>query len=97
LSVTDLLGGDNAEVGDHDHAVASTVEDLAVAGVMYLSTAGSRSQDCGRKPIPMNADKALADSRAFGYRESGDTGRGRVEHRSFMHLLKLLEMGYQEN
>jgi len=30
---TDLLSyGDKAEVGDHDHAVARTVEDLAVAG-----------------------------------------------------------------
>ncbi len=29
----DLLSyGDNAEVGDHDHAVVRTVEDLAVAG-----------------------------------------------------------------
>ena len=27
-----LGGGDNVEVGDHDHAVARTVEDLAVAG-----------------------------------------------------------------
>ena len=44
----------------------------------------------------MKTDRAPADSRAFGYRGSGDAGRGRVEHRSFMQLLKLLEMGYQD-
>jgi len=27
-----LCGGDNAEVGDHDHVVARTVEKLTVAG-----------------------------------------------------------------
>ncbi|MFO7836759.1 MAG: hypothetical protein R6V83_08895 [Candidatus Thorarchaeota archaeon] len=33
MSVMDLLSyGDKAEVGDHDHAVGRTVEDLAVAG-----------------------------------------------------------------
>ena len=42
----------------------------------------------------MKTDKAPADSRAFGYRGSGDAGRERVEHRSFMQLLKLLEMGF---
>jgi len=37
---TDLLSyGDKAEVGDHDHAVARTVEDLAVA-----ASDASRSQ-----------------------------------------------------
>ncbi|MGV9169260.1 MAG: hypothetical protein ACOC38_04875, partial [Promethearchaeia archaeon] len=44
-----------------------------------------------------NADKAPADSRAYGYRGGGDAGRGRVEHRSFTQLVKLYETGYQEN
>jgi len=39
-----LCGGDKAEVGDHDHAVAKTVENLAVAGVM------TRDDDRRRKP-----------------------------------------------
>ncbi|MFO7837035.1 MAG: hypothetical protein R6V83_10280 [Candidatus Thorarchaeota archaeon] len=39
-----LSGGDNVEVGDHDHAVAKTVEGLAVAGVM------TRDDDRRRKP-----------------------------------------------
>jgi hypothetical protein len=47
-------------------------------------TTGDRSQDRGRNPIPMNVDEAPADSRACGYRGSGDAGRGRVEHRSFL-------------
>ncbi|MFO7836991.1 MAG: hypothetical protein R6V83_10060 [Candidatus Thorarchaeota archaeon] len=90
MSVMDLLSyGDNAEVGDHDHAVARTVEDLAVAGVMWRSSTGDDSNDRGRNPIPVNADKAPADSRAYGYTEGGNAGRGRVEHRSFRQLPKL--------
>jgi len=49
-------------------------------------TTGDRNQDRGRNPIPVNVDKAPADSRAFGYRGGGDAGTGRVEHRSFMQL-----------
>ncbi|MBD3159106.1 MAG: hypothetical protein GF309_09995 [Candidatus Lokiarchaeota archaeon] len=47
-------------------------------------TTGDGSQDRGRNPVPVNADKASADSRAFGYCGGGDAGRGRVEHRSFL-------------
>ncbi|MGV9170726.1 MAG: hypothetical protein ACOC38_12400, partial [Promethearchaeia archaeon] len=47
MSVMGLLsGGDKAESGDHDHAVAKTVEDLAVAGVM------TRNNDRRQKPGP---------------------------------------------
>ena len=42
-----LCGGDKAEVGDHDHAVAKTVENLAVAGVM------TRHDDRRQKPGPL--------------------------------------------
>ncbi|MGV9103331.1 MAG: hypothetical protein ACOC3C_04365 [Candidatus Thorarchaeota archaeon] len=67
MSVMDFLSyGDKAEMGDHDHAVAKTVEDLAVTGVMARSTTGEGSQDRGRNLIPVNVDKAPADSRAFG-------------------------------
>ncbi|MGV9102863.1 MAG: hypothetical protein ACOC38_00065 [Promethearchaeia archaeon] len=90
MSVMDLLSyGDRAEMGVHDHAVAKTVEDLAVTGVMTRSTTGDISQDCRRNPIPVNVDKAPADSRAYGCLGSGDAGRGRVEHRSFKQFLKL--------
>jgi hypothetical protein len=41
-----LGGGDKAEVGDHDHAVARTVEDLTVAGMMC------RDKDRSKKPGP---------------------------------------------
>jgi hypothetical protein len=41
-----LGGGDNVEVGDHDHAVVRTVESLAVAGMMI------RDNDRSKKPGP---------------------------------------------
>jgi hypothetical protein len=41
-----LGGGDNVEVGDHDHAVVRTVESLTVAGVMC------RNNDRSKKPGP---------------------------------------------
>jgi hypothetical protein len=41
-----LGGGDKAEVGDHDHAVVRTVENLTVAGVM------TRDNDRRKKPGP---------------------------------------------
>jgi hypothetical protein len=34
--------------------------------------------------VRIDKPEAPADSRAFGYRGSGDAGRGRVEHRSFL-------------
>ena len=47
----------------------------------------------------MNADKALANSRISSeIQGGGDTGKGRVEHRSFESLRstpKLLETGYK--
>ncbi|MFO7836428.1 MAG: hypothetical protein R6V83_07230 [Candidatus Thorarchaeota archaeon] len=41
-----LGGGDNVEVGDHDHAVVRTVESLTVAGMM------TRDKDRSKKPGP---------------------------------------------
>ncbi|MGV9168706.1 MAG: hypothetical protein ACOC38_02065 [Promethearchaeia archaeon] len=47
MPVIDHLSyGDKAEVGDHDHAVARIVIDLAVAGVM------NRNDDRRKKPGP---------------------------------------------
>ena len=34
----------------------------------------------------MNVDKAPANSLVYWITESGDTGRGRVEHRNFLRL-----------
>jgi hypothetical protein len=34
----------------------------------------------------MSADEALANLTAYWFVGGGDTGRGRVEHRSFAHI-----------
>ncbi|MGM0687341.1 MAG: hypothetical protein ACQET3_10260, partial [Promethearchaeati archaeon] len=81
--------GDEAGQSDNNPAVARTVEDLTVAGVMTRSTTGDRKQDRGRNLIPLNADEAPANLRAYGYLGGGNASRGRVEHRSFMQLLQL--------
>jgi len=51
----DLLGGDKARVGDYDHAVARTVEDLTVAGVMTLSN--DRRQKPGPQGEPCSVER----------------------------------------
>ena len=48
----------------------------------------------------MNTDKALANFEFLWNLRGGDTGRGRVEHRSFKQLrstLNLLKTGYKLN
>jgi len=47
----------------------------------------------------MKVDKALANFKIFWILRSGDTGWGRVEHRSFQQLkfTHTLEMGYKVN
>ncbi|MFO7836430.1 MAG: hypothetical protein R6V83_07240 [Candidatus Thorarchaeota archaeon] len=56
MSVMGLLSsGDNVEVGDHDHAVASTVENLTVAGVMCW--------DNGRRQKPGPREESYSGER----------------------------------
>ncbi len=99
---TDLSDfGDKIEMSDNDPAVVRTVENLSVAwNDIPSNQAGGGSQDCRRDLVPMNTDKALATCKFHGNLRCGDTGRGRVEHRSFEQLrftLNLLKTGYLED
>ncbi|MFO7835674.1 MAG: hypothetical protein R6V83_03395 [Candidatus Thorarchaeota archaeon] len=81
----DLLSSDEkAGFGDHDHAVTRAAEQLAVTGVMTRSTTGAGSLDRGRNPIPVNADKAAANSNAEKYFEGINASREGVEHKNFL-------------
>jgi len=61
-------------------------EKIAVTVTSTNESPGSHTgvvgEDWGRHPIPMSTDKAPAASAALGLFGSGDTGRGRAEHRS---------------
>ncbi len=92
----DILSfGDEAESSDNDPAVVKTVEALSVAGndTLAVST-GGRSQDCGRDSIPLSTDKAFANLEVTWISKGGNTGKRKVEHRSFDQLNSL---NYIEN
>jgi hypothetical protein len=79
---------DGTGMSDNDPTVVRTVETLTVAGSdAPASVQEKKSQVFRRDPIPMNVDKALANfCNSSELRRGGDTGKGRVEHRSILQL-----------